>query len=166
MNDNIKIGKIVNTHGIAGEVKVLPYTDDINRFFDLEYVYLDNKNKDKLTVKSVRIHKNTVLVKFDGIESMNDAERIKGQYIEVDRDHAVKLPENSYFICDLLGCTVNNEEGDKLGILSDIIQTGSNDVYVIKSDKGELLAPAIKDVVKKIDIDNKTITIKPQEELE
>jgi len=165
MNDYLVVGKIVNTHGLKGEIKILPYTDDIDRFFDFDYLILDDDSNEKLFIDVVRIHKNTVLTTFKGLNDINLAEKYKGKNVKIERENATKLPEGSYFIVDLIGCTVFNTSEEELGVINDVIQTGSNDVYVIKGkDKNDILVAAIKDVVKSIDIESKRIVIEPQEE--
>ena len=165
MKEYIVVGKIVNTHGLKGEVKLMPYTDDINRFFDFEYIYIDDASNEKLYFTNVKIHQNLILATFSGYDDINLVEKYKGKNVKIERKDAAILPEGSYFIVDLIGCTVFNTSDDELGNITDVIQTGSNDVYIIKGkNKEEILVAAIKDVVKSIDIENKKIVIEPQEE--
>jgi 16S rRNA processing protein RimM len=159
----LRIGKIVNTQGIKGEVRVIPLTDDITRFDDLKYVYLDDEKLIKMDIESVKYHKNFVLLKFKGFESINDAEKIKNTYILVNRENAVKLPEDSYFVCDIIGMVVFDMEGNSLGKVEDVISTGSNDVYVVKREESQILIPALKSVVKSIDLkEGKIVVILPE----
>ena len=157
----LEIGQIVNTFGIKGIVKVVPFTDDITRFDNLKKVYIKTKKgKKEYNIEEVKYHKNMVLLKFKGIENPEDAALLKNAYLLVDRKDAVPLPKNSYYIVDLLGLEVYTEEGVLLGILEDIYNTGSNDIYVVKDEKGkQILLPAISDVIKNIDIENKKITV-------
>ncbi len=156
-------GKIVNTHGIAGEVKVLYYTDGPEFFDNIEYVLL--KNGTKLTIKRYRVHKGALIMDFAEIPDMNFAETLKEQELFVPKDKLPPLPEGRYYIADLLGCEVFTDSGRNLGKIADVFQTGSNDVYTVKNGKKEYLIPVIDDVVRDIDIENKRITITPIEGL-
>lgn len=147
----IEIGKIINIHGLNGELKIFPMTDNTKRFDDINYVYIKQKNKhEKYNIEKVRYHKGIILLKLYGINDINEAELYKDKTIEIDRKDAVKLPENAYFISDLINIEIYDDEKGFLGIIDDIIQTGSNDVYIVKK-KGEkdILVPALKSVVKK-----------------
>ena len=157
----LEIGQIVNTFGIKGMVKVVPFTDDITRFDNLKKVYVKTKREQKAyQIEEVKYHKNMVLIKFQGIENPEDAALLKNAYLLVDRKDAIPLPENSYYIVDLLGLEVYTDENVLLGILDDIYNTGSNDIYVVKDEKGkQILLPAISEVIKNIDIENKKITV-------
>lgn len=157
----LEIGKIINTHGVSGEVKVLPLTDNPDRYKELEWAYIDKKGRlEKYDIESVRIVRNIIIVKFDGINDMNSASGLKDKMIKVDRKHAVKLPEHSYFICDLIGMNVFKESGEKLGELKDVIKTGANDVFVIETEnKKEVLIPALKSIVRSISIEDNVINV-------
>jgi 16S rRNA processing protein RimM len=157
----LQVGKIVNTHGVSGEVKLIPLTDDPNRFDDLEWAYIEKDGVlNKHDVQRVKYAKNHVIIKFSGIGSMDEADVYKNCYVAVDRENAVKLPEDSYFICDIVGCDVADENGNLLGRITDVLKTGSNDVYVIKSETGkELLLPALKSVVRKVSLDERRIEV-------
>ena len=160
MQGNLEIGQIVNTFGIKGFVKVNPFVDDILRFDDLEKVYLRrNKEIKELQVEEVKYHKNMVLVKFKGIDKVEDAELLKNFYLEVDRENAIELEEGEYFIADLLGMNVLTEENEELGKLEDIFNAGSSDIYVVKTEEGkQILLPAISEVIKEINLkENKII---------
>lgn len=161
MEDMLQVGVITQTHGIRGEVKVFPTTDDAARFKKLKKVTLDNgKERRELEIASVRFFKNLVILKFKGIDNINDVEKYKKAPLYVTREDAVPLGENEYFIADLIGLKVISDEGEALGILDDVLQTGANDVYVVKCDNGEeILVPAIKDCVKNVDIEGKEITL-------
>jgi len=136
MQERLKIGQIVNTFGLNGFVKVVPYTDDITRFELLESVYLvDKKHYKKYDIEEVKYHKNLVLIKFKNINDINQAQDLKNLYLEIDRKDAVKLPDNTYFIVDLIGLEVFNIENQELlGVIEDVFSTKSNDVYVVKNE--------------------------------
>lgn len=157
----LEIGQIVNTFGIKGMVKVVPFTDDIRRFDNLKQVYIESKNsKKEYQIEEVKYHKNMVLIKFKGIDKVEDAENLKNYYLKIDRKDAIPLKENSYYIVDLLGLEVYTDENIFLGKLDDIFNTGSNDIYVVKDEKGkQILLPAISDVIKKVDMENKKIIV-------
>ena len=161
MQKYLEVGQIVNTFGIKGFVKIVPFTDDITRFDDLKKVYIKNKHQNKeLEIQEVKYHKNMVLVKFKGIDKVEEAENLKNMYIFIDRKDSRKLDEDTFFIVDLLGLEVYTDEGKLLGKLDDIFNTGSNDIYVVKDELGkQILLPAIKDVVKEIDMKNKKIVV-------
>ncbi len=161
MEEYLDIGKIVNTHGLKGDVKVVPLTDDPMRYNKLKWVYIEIDNQlVKYYIVGIKYFKAFVILKFEGIDDKDTAQRLKEKFLKIDRANAVRLPQGSYFICDLIGCIVFNEHGQKLGILTDILETGSNDVYVIKNDLGkEMLIPALKSLVKNIDIENQKIEV-------
>ena len=162
MQGNLEIGQIVNTFGIKGFVKVNPFVDDISRYDDLEKVYVKrNKELKEMEVEEVKYHKNMVLLKFKGVDKVEDAELLRNSYLEVDRENAIELQEGEYFIVDLLGLDVFTEEGQVLGKLEDIFNTGSNDIYVVKDDLGkQVLLPAISDVIKSINIEEGKIIVR------
>ena len=136
MEQLLQVGVITQTHGVHGEVKVFPTTDDPERFLDLEYVFLDTgKEKMKLTIQSVKFFKQFVILKFKGINNINDIERYKRCALLVDRENAVELEEDEYFIADMIGMNVLTEDGEIFGMLKDVIETGANDVYIINSKK-------------------------------
>lgn len=167
MQQYFEIGEIVNTHGVKGELKVIPLTDDINRYDELEWVYVRVKGEQRrYDVESVRYHKNNVLLKLKNIDDMTCAEGVKGCFIEIPRELAIKLPKNSYFISDLIGCGVVDDNEGKIGRVVDVMETGSNDVYVVKdANNKELLFPAIKEVILDVDIENRIIRVKLMEGL-
>lgn len=156
----IQVGKIVNTHGIKGDVKVLPLTDDVKRFEDLKNVYLGDE-KIKLEIEKVGYSKGNVLLGFKNYLNINDVEKFKNLFLWINEEDKVKLPKDSYFLTDILGLEVYLKEGDHLGCIVDILQPGANDVYVIKSEKKEYLIPALKDVVIDIDIPEGKMIIDP-----
>lgn len=161
MEKYLEVGQIVNTFGIKGQVKVVPFTDDINRFDELKEIYIEKKNELKLfQIEKVNYSKNVVLLKLKGIDSIEEANKYRNCYIKIDRKDARKLPEGTYFIADLLGLDVYTDENKLLGKVDDIYNTGSNDIYVVKDELGkQILLPAIKDVLKQVDLDNGKIIV-------
>ena len=157
----MEIGQIVNTYGIKGFFKVVPYTDDIKRFEKLKSIYIQTKKSlETVIIEEVKYAKNLVLLKIKGIDNINDAEIYKNCYIKIDRSDAVELPEDSYFIIDLIGIKVYTDEGEALGDIIDVFPTGANDVYVVKNELGkQVLLPAIGDVIKNVDIKNKKMVV-------
>ena len=156
-----EIGQIVNTFGIKGLVKVNPFTDDMQRFNELKTVLVvKNKETVEMHIEEVKFHKNVVLIKFKGIEDINMAEKYKGCYIKIKREDARKLPKDTYFIADLIGVTVYDENGNILGKVDDIYNNKVHDIYVVKNDLGkQILLPSTKEVIKQIDIDNDRIIV-------
>ncbi|MDO4451546.1 MAG: ribosome maturation factor RimM [Lachnospiraceae bacterium] len=161
MEELLQVGVISSTHGVRGEVKVFPTTDDINRFKKLKQVILDTgREKLILEVQGVKFFKQFAILKFKGIDNINDIEKYKGKSLFVDREHAVKLRKDEYFIADMIGLDVYTEEDTFFGILKDVIETGANDIYVISSEEhGEVLVPAIKQCILNVDIENGKMTI-------
>ena len=157
----LEIGQIVNTFGIKGELKIYPFTDDINRFDELKSIFVvKNKELIQYEIETVRYHKNMVILKLKGINSMNEAEKLKGLYIKIDRKYAKKLPKGTYFIADLIGLEVYDENSNLLGSIDDIYNTGANDIYVVKNNLGkQILLPGIPQVIKKVDLENKKIVV-------
>jgi len=159
--DYFNIGKIVNTVGIKGEIKVFPTTDDPKRFAKMESIIVrDEKGKETtLTLEKVRFQKNVVIVKVEGVDDIDTAAKLRGGVIVVSREDAMPLEDGEYYIPDLLGVEVFLENGDKLGTLTDVLVTGANDVYVIKAyDGSEVLVPAIEQCIIDVDIDAKRMT--------
>ena len=156
-----EIGQIVNTFGIKGLVKVKPFTDDLERFEELKSVFVvKNKELIEMQIEEVKYHKHLVLVKFKGIEDINMAEKYKGCYIKIKRENARKLPEGTYFIADLIGIKVYDEDGNLLGKVDDIYNNKSTDIYVIKDDLGkQILLPSTKEVIKQIDVDEEKMVV-------
>ena len=161
MEELLKVGVITSTHGIRGEVKVFPTTDDAKRFKKLKNVILDNgKEKIDMEIASVRFFKNMVILKFKGIDDINDVEKYKKAELYVTRENAVPLKKDEYFIADLIGVEVTSDEGEALGVIDDVLQTGANDVYVIKkAGCQDLLVPAIKACIKEVDIENQKMIV-------
>lgn len=161
MEQLMEIGQIVNTYGIKGYLKIVSYTDDIIRFEKLESIYIEVKKELKdFIIEDVKYSKNLVLLKLKGIDDINSAEIYKNCYIKIPRSQAVKLPENSYFIVDLIGLNVYTDNDEELGNIIDVFSTGANDIYVVKNELGkQVLLPAISDVIKKVDIQNKKMIV-------
>lgn len=161
MVEYLIIGQLVNTHGVKGELKATALTDDPQRFKKLKWVYIDkNGSLEKYDISGVKFFKQFVILKFRSIDSIEEAEKFKGLYIKIDRANAVKLPKDSFFITDILGMEVFDENGALLGTLVDVIQTGSNDVYVVKDAEGkEILIPALKSVVKEVLLEERKISV-------
>ena len=161
MKEKLEVGQIVNTFGIKGFVKIYPFVNDINRFDDLKKIYVKRKNQEnELEIEEVKYQKNMVLIKFKGIETPEDANKLRNAYVLIDRKDAIPLEEGEYFIADLLGLPVFLDTGEKLGVLEDIYNTGSSDIYVVKNELGkQYLLPYIDDVIKKIDIENSQIIV-------
>lgn len=155
MEDMLQVGVITQTHGVRGEVKVFPTTDDVNRFKKLKQVILDTgKETMPLEIQSVKFFKQFVILKFKGIDNINDIEKYKRCSLYVTREHAVALEEDEYFIADMIGMEVCTEDGNIFGTLKDVIETGANDVYVIENaEHGEVLIPAIKECIRSVDIE-------------
>lgn len=154
MDDMLQVGAVTSTHGLQGEVKVFPTTDDPGRYNDLKEVWLDTgKEKKKLEVERVRYFKQFVIVKFKGIDRIEDVERYVKKSLYVTRDHAVKLKKDEYFIADLIGLKVTDEDGNSLGTLSDVLSTGANDVYVVTEGEKEILIPAIKQCILQVNVE-------------
>ncbi len=161
MDNYLRVGVITTTHGVRGEVKVFPTTDDPNRFKDLKKLYLDT-GKELLTleIEGVKFFKQLVILKFKGIDNINEIEKYRGRDLLINREDAVKLEEGEYFIFDLIDSTVYTEDGKELGILTEILTTAANDVYVVKTPEAkEVLIPSIKECILDIDVANKKITV-------
>ncbi len=154
IKDGITVGKIVGTHGHRGMVKVLPLTDFPDRFFQMDRITLEQDGKQKVyTVAEVKIHRKHILIRLGEVADMNGAEALRGALIKVGRDELTSLPEGSYYIFDIVGLKVFNPDGRYLGVVEDVLQTGANDVYVVDTGgKAPVLVPALKDVVREVDI--------------
>ena len=150
----ISIGKIVNTHGHRGELRIFPLTDFPKRFLTMDAVTLYSQGMRRdMHIERARLHKQYVIVQFKEVPDMNEAEKLKGALLQITKEQLVALPEDSFYVFDIIGLKVFDPQGVYLGIVEDIIQTGANDVYVVAGEKGKpLLVPALKDVVKQVDI--------------
>lgn len=167
MEQFLRVGVISSTHGIRGEVKVYPTTDDPERFLELDEVILDTGREHKiLEIEGVKFFKNQVILKFKGYDNINDIEKYLKKDLLVDREHAVELGENENFIADLIDMEVVTDEGKVLGTLTDVIETGANDVYAVKTPEGkEILLPAIRDCILNVNVDEKRMTVHVMEGL-
>ena len=161
MLDYFRVGVIANSHGVKGEVKVYPTTDDITRFKELETVFLDENNSFKeLHIKSVKFVKNMVVLGFEEYNNMNDILGLKGMELYVNRENAIPLKEGEFYVADMVGADIITDEGKHFGTLKDILKTGANDVYVVESDDGnEVLFPSIPECILEKDFNNKTIKV-------
>ena len=155
MEEMLRVGVISSTHGVRGEVKVYPTTDDPERFLDLDEVTLDaGREQIVLEIQNVKFFKNMVILKFKGYDNINDIEKYKGRDLLIRRDQAVELDEDEYFVTDLIGLRVEAEDGTVLGELKEVMPTGANDVYIVRQKNGkELLLPAIKDCILDVDLE-------------
>ncbi|CUX30491.1 ribosome maturation factor RimM [Clostridium sp. C105KSO13] len=160
MEQFLQVGVISSTHGIRGEVKVFPTTDDALRFKRLKKIILNTgKEQIPLDIENVKFFKQFVILKFKGIDNINDIEKYKGKGLFVDRENAVSLEKGEYYIADLIGMQVFTEE-EKLGVLKDVLETGANEVYVVDSDKyGEVLIPAIRQCILDINIEEQVMKV-------
>ena len=150
-NDILEIGKVVNTHGIRGEIKIQPWCDDPMIFDELEYIYLDGE---KYKVVKTRFHKNCEIVAVEGINNINEAELLRNKIVTVPREALGELPEGTYYVADLLGLEVRTNDGKILGKIDDVIRTGSNDVYQVKCPgRKDILIPVIEEAVNEVNID-------------
>lgn len=152
-----KVGQIVNTHGIKGEVKVISLTDNPENFKRYEKVLVEDR---WMNILGVKFQKDRVILKLEGIEDMNTAETFKNKYISVPRDEEPELEEDTYYVVDLIGCTVYDTNGKDLGKVYDVIETKNNDVYWIKEPK-QLLIPVLRDIVLDVNVEEKKILITP-----
>ena len=161
MESLLQVGIISSTHGVRGEVKVFPTTDDVKRFKKLKEVLLDTgKEQLCLQIESVKFFKQFAILKFKGYDNLNEIEPYKGKSLFVTRENAVKLEKDEYFIADLIGISVTSDDAAFRGQLKDVIETGANDVYVIALEDGrELLLPAIKECVLEVNLEEQKMTI-------
>lgn len=161
MVSEMQVGVITQTHGIKGEVKVFPTTDDVNRFKKLKEVIMDTgRERLNLEIEGVKFFKQYAILKFKGYDSINDIEKYKSAKLYIKREQAVKLQKDEYFIADLIDMEVVTEDGEYFGKMKDVLTTGANDVYIVtRQDGTEVLLPAIKQCVKSIDMDQSRITV-------
>lgn len=161
MEEILQVGVISSTHGIRGEVKVFPTTDDPGRFKKLKHVILDTgKEQKNLEITGVKFFKQFVILKFKGIDDINDIEKYKGKSLYVTRENAVRLKKDEYFIADLVDMQVFLEDGTPFGVLTDVMKTGANDVYCIQTQEhGEVLIPAIGECILDVDVEGQKMTI-------
>ena len=161
MEDLLQVGIITSTHGVRGEVKVYPTTDDPRRFRRLKEVVLDTgREKLNLEIEGVKFFKQFVILKFKGLDNINDIEKYRQKSLYVARKNAVRLQRDEYFIADLIGLKVQDEDGTELGTVKDVIETGANDVYEVEmADGRSLLLPAIKQCILNVDVENGTMQV-------
>ena len=161
MEKQLQVGVISSTHGVRGEVKVFPTTDDVTRFRQLKKVYLDTgREMLPLEIQNVKFFKQFAILKFKVIDNINDIEKYRGKSLMIDREDAVDLDEDEYFIADMIGMKVCTEDGSEFGTLKDVMETGANDVYIIDSlEHGEVLIPAIRECILDVDMDEERMTI-------
>ena len=161
MEDLLQVGVITTTHGIRGEVKVFPTTDDPRRFEKLPSVLLDTgKELCELEIQRVKYFKQFVILKFKGIDNINDIEKYKGKSLYVTRDQAVELGEDEYYLADLIGMEVYLEDGSRFGTLTEVMETGANDVYCVETQEhGEVLLPAIHQCILHVDVEKNRMTV-------
>lgn len=161
MQEYLEVGQIVNTNGLKGLLKINPFTDDITRFERLKTILVEHKKELlEFEIESVRYQKKQVLLKLKGIDTIEEAEKYREDYLKINRNKEEKLPEDTYYIVDLIGLDIYTEGGELLGKLDDVFSTGSNDVYVVKNSEGkQILLPAISDVIKNIDLEQKKIVV-------
>lgn len=159
-----KVGQIVNTQGLKGDMRVYPLTDYKERFEELDWVYIGDDLNTKYDIEKVRYKNNLAIIKIKGIDDVNQVEKLKNKYLTIPRENARQLEEGEHFIADLIGLEVYTVDENYVGVIQDIIQTGANDVYLIKSEDGrEILIPAVKQFVPKISISDRRVTIDPIE---
>lgn len=158
------VGKIINTHGIKGEVKIYPMTDDVERFSNLEKIYIGDLRKE-VNLKTVRYHKGFPIIGFKEFDDINQVLTFKDQLIYVDDEDRIVLPEDHYFLYDLIDCVVYDTDNNKIGYINDVLQNVSNDIYVIKDEinNKEYLIPAVKQFIKLVDVESKRVVIDPIE---
>ncbi len=167
MEQTFRVGVITSTHGLKGEVKVFPTTDDPGRFKKLKDVLVDTGRELKpMEVEQARFFKNMVIVKFRGYDTINDIEIYKGRDILVTRENAVELGPDENYIADLIGLKVVTDEGEELGVLTDVLQTGANDVYEVRMKNGkDVLLPSIKQCILNVDLEAGQVTVHVMEGL-
>lgn len=164
----LEVGKIINTHGLRGDVKIVTWTDYPEDFEEIDKVYIRRKTGDEvLTITNVKYQKNNIIVKFKEIADINEAEKYKNLVLHADREDLPQLEEGAHYIADLIGLNIVDEEGELIGELVDVFNTGANDIYDVKrKSKKNLLLPVIDEVVKNIDLENKKITVHVMEGLD
>ena len=156
----LEAGKIVTTHGIHGEVKIMPYTDSPDLLAEFDRLFI-GKNHEEVNIERSRVFKNTVIAKIEGVDTPEAAEKLRNKVLYMHRDD-LELDDDTYFIQDLIGLEVRDADTQQIyGTIADVMQTGANDVYVIKGENREYLIPAIADVVVSTDIDGGIMTIRP-----
>lgn len=165
--DYLEAGKIVNTHGLRGEVKLVPWTDAPETFEDIDYVYIKKKTgEERLDIENMKYQKNNLILKFRQIQSIEEAEKLKNKTVYIDRDALGELPEGVYYIADIIGLEAVDADGNIIGTVADIFNTGSNDIYEIKREgKKNLLLPHIDDVIT-VELENSRVVVRIPKGLE
>lgn len=160
MQEYLLIGEITKPQGVQGELKLRPITCDPWRFEDMDAAYVqDGEGYRKVKIKVRKVNPDAVYLRMEGVETRNDAEEMRGTQLFIDREHAVELDEDTTFICDLMGLKGVLTDGSEIGKIIDVMQPGGNDVYVFKGKKGEVLVPALKSVVVKVDLNEGTMLL-------
>lgn len=154
------VGQVGKPHGVRGDVRVVPYTDDPERFTWLEEVYIGQIDSPAVSVEYARFHKDWVLLKLAGYDDRNAAEKLRGQLLLIREDQAIALEEDEYFLFQLIGLTVVSEDGERLGELEEVIETGANNVFVVRGQRGEILIPDTTEVVREINFDLSQIVVR------
>jgi len=158
--DFLRIAQIARPHGVRGAVKLYPLTDNTDRFYGLQEAYLEtDRGYLPVSLSQISVQPDAVMLKISNCDSREEAEKLRGVYLCVDRAHAVQLPEYTYFIVDLIGCEISDTAGNHYGKIVDVHQTGANDVYIIRDKNKETLVPALKKVLHCVDIPNKRIVL-------
>lgn len=164
MEKFLKVGVITSPHGVRGEFKVYPTTDDSRRFLELDEIYVKRPGSDgegaPYEVENVKFFKNMVILKISGVDTVEDASRLRNADLMIPREQGVELAENEYYTADIIGMRVFTDDGEELGELTDIIQTGANDVYSVRTGKyGDVLIPAVKDCIISVNVEDGTMTV-------
>lgn len=157
--DYVRIGLIAKPQGIRGELKITSLSDRLERFLDLKHVFVEDNGYIRYNVKGTRLSGECAFLFLERIYTRDEAERLRNKYICVERENAIELPKDSYFIFDLEGCKCVGCDGSELGTVCEVLQPGANDVYVVRGERGEILIPAVKAFIKNVDIEHKTITV-------
>ena len=155
------IGQVARPHGVRGEVAVKPHTDLLERFTWIDEIYVGENPPVPVAVERTRFHKGRPLLKLSGYDTREAVESLRGQLLQVPKDQAIPLDENEYFLFQLLGLAVETRDGDQLGMLTDVIETGANNVFVVRGAQGEVLIPDIPEVISEIDFENKKMIVDP-----
>ena len=157
-NEQIEIGKVVNTHGTKGELKVLPWADSPEFIAELDYIIVQGDGTH--AIRGAKVIKNCAILSIDGCDNMNDAEKLKGRTVYIYKKDLPPLPDGRFYIRDMIGLKVMSVEGAEIGILDDVLQTGANDVYEVKKPDGSFAyLPAVRDCVKQIDLKSGEIIV-------
>lgn len=166
MEKFLRIGVITTTHGLNGEVKVYPTTDSLDRFKQVKRVILVTpKEKIETEITEARFFKNLAIVKFAAFDNVDQVKNLHGTDVMIYREDGQKLEPGEYYIADLIGCSVVDEEGREVGILKDVLQTGANDVYIVEKEGKEILLPVIPQCIKNVDVENSLVTVRIMEGL-